>query len=459
MNKYLTLLLAVGLALTGCKTTGSGNADPASLLPRATIDWNVPDLIAVAYCGYFESESAFRESPISGYYSQLYGVPDAPIVTTEGDEWYFVLPRDPKAEISVSEYTFDMFSAQADPSSGKPIWKGKGAFFLKCNLSEVMGNTNIHVTGDGLTLDYIPSISLRDGSLNYPGIIQEGEGGVKDITELVYDWGLEQEAEIERSSVRITEDGSVVFTLKEALGPWESGDYPVEGLEGRCKGLFVGDIGQDFNPTVCMLMEDGGVEMLNYYASLGTDIGPGRFFSSGRLPDLQDIVLFKSGAVVDTVDGEKIPVYRTIFAVDKNGANHEIHECTRPTGLIHHMVEVDGINLDFRIEAYPDWTIKFVCGIVESELLEGYFGRLKPLKVDYETGIYEYAYDFLEHTVYEDLESDPTVEKVSVKGSFRLQEREDFNGFDFTPLTGDITFGLEPGTTEFFPYWIDDYPE
>ena len=457
MKKILTALLAACVLLTACKTKGAGGAtaESESRFPQLSVNWGESDLVAVARFGYFPSDTSFQEDTHYGYYRALYGASEAPIVAPRGDEWYFVLPRDREAEITVTEYTFEMFEQQADPASGTLIWKGKGPFFLKCNLSDAMGNTNIHMAVGGRTLNYSPTISLRDGTLNYPAVVREGEGGVLDITEEVHSWGLEQTCEVEpgAETFRVSEDGKVIYHQLEDAGPWEAGDYPVKGLEGKCKGLFLGNIGQDINPVLCMLMDDGGVEILDFWSGLDSYTEKGGFYSSGRLPGMKDIRLFKNATVMDhTADGDQMPAYVTIFAIDKNGVSHEINECTRPAGTVHHSVTDNGTEIDHSLNISPDWKIRYAVGLPESELLEEYFGRIAPLKVDYEAGIFEYSYDFFEHTVHKDLESKPEVKKVSVKGSFRLKERADGNAFDFTPLTGEVTFGAAPGTTIVLKY-------
>ena len=58
-------------------------------------------------------------------------------------------------------------------------------------------------------------------------------------------------------------DGRVRLTAKKNLD-WPTPSHFVEGLTGRCVGLFVGDIGQDTCPFLCMLMDDGGVEIFSY---------------------------------------------------------------------------------------------------------------------------------------------------------------------------------------------------
>ena len=54
--------------------------------------------------------------------------------------------------------------------------------------------------------------------------------------------------------------GETAFVLDES--------YAVEGLSGMCKGVFIGDVGQDYNPVLCCLLEDGGVEVLALYPAL-----------------------------------------------------------------------------------------------------------------------------------------------------------------------------------------------
>ena len=84
--------------------------------------------------------------------------------------------------------------------------------------------------------------------------------------------------------------------------------------------MFIGNIGQDINPIVCLAMENGGLEIFSLFSATQT----GRFDSSGPLDGFKDIEAFKDSTVVDTVDGEFAGAYVTIFALNKNGDAKEI---------------------------------------------------------------------------------------------------------------------------------------
>lgn len=101
--------------------------------------------------------------------------------------------------------------------------------------------------------------------------------------------------------------------------------YEVSGLSAPCRGIFVGDIGQDTHPILCMLLENGKVEILSLFNAARTvnDFG---FLSSGCLPGLSDIVSFESGGggPFEDDEGETRYSYTTVYAIDKNHQRHEI---------------------------------------------------------------------------------------------------------------------------------------
>ncbi len=440
------------LMLFACKAGTQKN----EMSVGTSIGWEETDMVAVAFAGYFKDSEALKASPEYAKYVEKYQVADVPVVETEGDEWYLFIPRDPNASVTVNVYTFEMFEKGLDPASGEILYKSEGnPFWLKCNLSDALGNTNVTIAGsDGKVLKYTPSIDLRDGTLSYPGVVASDSGSILDITEQKETEGLAQE--INRRSDNFSVyvlDGKVMLTIYNAVGALSDGEYVVKGLEGNCKGLFVGNIGQDINPIICMLMDDGGVEILEYGSVAGrSDVEPGHLYSSGRLPGMKDIVSFRDGVVEDVFEGEVVGGYVTIFAIDSKGQEYEIERCVRPLETLVYQVPSTNGTEEYVLTVWPDWKIQYKRGWEESELLDEFFGRIRPLKMDYENNIFEYTYEMLEHCVYDtDLESGMKVEKSSEKGSFRLvgKTQDGVEGYDFTSLSGDLILDSDPSKTLF----------
>ena len=173
-----------------------------------------------------------------------------------------------------------------------------------------------------------------------------------------------------------------------------------------------------------------------------SDIEPGHLLSSGRLPEMTDIVSFVQKPVFDVFEGDTIGGYITVFAIDKDGKEHEIQECTRSfPSLYHFNPSGDGSTEEHVLTIWPDWKIEYRNGWHESERNEDYFGRIRPLKMDYENETYEYQYEMLTHTQYLSVEEDPVTKNISITGSFRLKERPGESGYELTVLSGPLTFG------------------
>jgi len=111
------------------------------------------------------------------------------------------------------------------------------------------------------------------------------------------------------------------------------------------------------------------VELLNYHSVMGwSDIEPGHLLSSGRLPEMTDIVSFVQKPVFDVFEGDTIGGYITIFAVDKDGKEHEIQECARSfPSLYHFNPSGDGSTEEHVLTIWSDWKIEYHNGWHESE--------------------------------------------------------------------------------------------
>lgn len=199
-----------------------------------------------------------------------------------------------------------------------------------------------------------------------------------------------------------------------------------------------------------MLMDDGGVELLSYY-SLGHE-AYGRtlcFTSSGRLPGLQDITRFREGPVMNEYG---FADYGTIFAIDREGREHEIEPCIRPfSALYSYSSGGTGVVLEQQLVIYPDWTFLFTLGIAESELVYTYTGRLRPIKMDYENEVYEYSYTMLTRFDYPPVSDEEAYENVRPQpatehGSFRLTYEDGSRSYELVVLSGPLPFATEKGS-------------
>ena len=275
---------------------------------------------------------------------------------------------------------------------------------------------------------------------------QETAGASADTTQQIAQSVDRQEDPVRAEIV----DGRVRLTDKTNDLGWPERTQFVEGLTGRCVGLFVGDIGQDTCPFLCMLMDDGGVELLSYQSLGHEDYGNTLCFtSSGRLPGLKDITRFREGPVMNEYGFAE---YNTIFAIDREGREHEIEPCIRPfSALYSYTSGGTGIVLEQQLIIYPDWTFLFTLGIAESELVYTYTGRLRPIKMDYENDVYEYSYTMLTRFDYPPVGDEEAYEKAkpvpaTESGSFRLTYKGESRSYDLVVLSGSLPFATEKGS-------------
>lgn len=438
-HPIILLLTAALLAGCGSKT----NPTPTD----AKIQWGKQDVAAVAFVGYFTYASDFLASSTYKIYTEQYGLQDVQLVENKGDEIYLVIPRDPKASVAVNDYPEALMTDPDSDDYGQILYKSEDGkpFFIKCSSAKGRVNTELLlIDSEGKGLTYHPQISTTDGTLACPSAMPEGEGTVIDITLPVPASQLPQETNRPDDNLSaFIRNGRVMVSVKQAAGSRNDGIYAIEGINGKCIGLFTGDIGQETNPFLCMLMDDGGVELLNYHSVMGwSDIEPGHLLSSGRQPEMTDIVSFVQKPVFDVFEGDTIGGYITVFAIDKDGKEHEIQECTRSfPSLYHFNPSGDGSTEEHVLTIWPDWKIEYRNGWHESERNEDYFGRIRPLKMDYENETYEYQYEMLTHTQYLSVEEDPVTKNISITGSFRLKERPGESGYELTVLSGPLTFG------------------
>lgn len=404
--RRIVSLLAICAALVSCGNTGGKSTGDEF----QSINWRDNDAAAVICVGMYTNESDLRDSRLLDRYSKSYGLENLETVQTKGDEWYIVIPRHSKATVKVNAVEIDenrnlhksMLLAERD---GRP-------FLLRCNVSDLYCNVAISIEGkDGKPLvDYSPMISLKDG----------------------------------KAFVR----------LSRGIDECPEGEYEIEDLSGKCGGVFIGNIGQDINPIVCLAMENGGLEIFSLFSATQT----GRFDSSGPLDGFKDIEAFKDSTVVDTVDGEFAGAYVTIFALNKNGDAKEIELTPSLNAEISFLQNNDdGKITEHKIVITQDWKITYSTSWFEGDPIEEYRGRIRPLKADYDNHVFEYSYVFFERLHYsQDMMA--TSEKINLAGSFR--HTSDNLGYLVTPLSGPLTFGAQDTGSVFYEYtYLRDMPQ
>lgn len=404
--RRIVSLPAICAALVSCGNTGGKSTGDEF----QSINWRDNDAAAVICVGMYTNESDLRDSGLLDRYSKSYGLENLETVQTKGDEWYIVIPRHSKATVKVNAVEIDencnlhksMLLAERD---GRP-------FLLRCNVSDLYCNVAISIEGkDGKPLvDYSPMISLKDG----------------------------------KAFVR----------LSRGIDECPEGEYEIEDLSGKCGGVFIGNIGQDINPIVCLAMENGGLEIFSLFSATQT----GRFDSSGPLDGFKDIEAFKDSTVVDTVDGEFAGAYVTIFALNKNGDAKEIELTPSLNAEISFLQNNDdGKITKHKIVITQDWKITYSTSWFEGDPIEEYRGRIRPLKADYDNHVFEYSYVFFERLHYsQDMMA--TSEKINLAGSFR--HTSDNLGYLVTPLSGPLTFGAQDTGSVFYEYtYLRDMPQ
>ncbi|MGI6718531.1 MAG: hypothetical protein ACOX4D_05245 [Bacteroidales bacterium] len=297
------------------------------------VNWDEPDMVAIAFLGYHQDTSNERFVQTYKYYQDTYKLPkDIDFVELEGDEYYLVIPRDRNTKIEVREYSFDIFCEGLDEDSGdllKEFDDGE-PFIIKCNVSDAISNVIFIIeNNEGEKVTYSPTISLRDGSL-----VVLGTGEVKDITRYhqsgedyqsykLFDYSdLGFKVEFDKGLVQIylNENIKEAFTTFGGQGEvkaLEQSPYILKEMYSDCVDIFVGEIGQEVYPILCLLSDKGEVEILDIYdATIHNN-----FKNTKKIKGLQNIVSFKN-----TVMHYGFTSYNEIFLIDANGNEYPISE-------------------------------------------------------------------------------------------------------------------------------------
>ena len=327
------------------------------------IEWAEGERAAVAFLGYYDSFGAFSAAPsfirLSRAFPQI--VEADQVEAGAGREVYLVVPRDPQARLSV--YVDDQPGSDEGPRlchDGEP-----GAPLL------VYGNyydPDMQVVcrdADGKEVSFVPRVDGRGA------VVLTAGGGVRDIS-LPFPEPMEGYTSFSYADVFEGRDlgigvrldaGRPVLTVHaeplEEIGfaaeefALAEGRNEFSGINGLCKGVFLGTYGQDYNPVVYVVMENGDLKKCTVFYSVlhgGPEL-------SEPLPDFKDVVGFERVVA----DGE------SVCALDARGDRKEVPQFSE-YGLF---LAQDGEDA-LEAELTPDW--RFVLSRYNADgSLEEYF--------------------------------------------------------------------------------------
>lgn len=230
--------------------------------------------------------------------------------------------------------------------------------------------------------------------------------------------------------------------------------YQVQNLSGKCLGLFVGDIGQDTRPILCMLMDDGHIEILDIFNALQFEVANYGVFTSGPIPNIEGIVSFENGGGGPyEMDGETAYSYTTIYAINKDGEKEEIQLFER-SGSRHLYIEHNNTIEDDMLYLSPDWKFIFSAGWYMSELSYKYLGHFRELSHNEDYDTFNLQYELEKHIDYSDFENIKESD-VKMAGQFTLNIDQDAKwtinskrGLTFGSKLGDAVIFTSPRMPE-----------
>ena len=180
--------------VTTTETADTAEASPEvwnPLIPQRQEKMEQGYICAVAYIGYVDPEMTREQCAevfCGSRYADELGIADIPpencIVDCGGYELYLVLPVDENATVSVCEWLLTEENEFAG-ETGEVYYRSEtGApVLIRCNISDIMPNVVVNIVdSNGDTLQWSPSLSLKDGSVSRYG----HEDEVFDLTRYIY---------------------------------------------------------------------------------------------------------------------------------------------------------------------------------------------------------------------------------------------------------------------------------
>lgn len=147
-------------------------------------------LCAAAYIGFVDPEMSGEECAevfLNSRYADELAITEIPaencIDDCGGYELYFVFPMDENASLAVCEWVLSEENDFAG-EAGQVYYRSEAGapVLIRCNVSDIMPNVVVNVVDSGATVQWCPSLSLKDGSMSRYGV----EEKVYDMTHYIY---------------------------------------------------------------------------------------------------------------------------------------------------------------------------------------------------------------------------------------------------------------------------------
>lgn len=192
------------------------------------------------------------------------------------------------------------------------------------------------------------------------------------------------------------------------------GPVKVEGLKGTPSIFIIADIGQDYNPILCVKTTKGKVQLLNLWNTVATGD-----LEVTDIP-MDGIVGFKAGpgGPWEDEDGTVYYEYTTIYGLDAHGGMNEV-----PLYLLDNNIEYveRGQNGDvvFQLHLSDDWKMHYVIGYYLSEKVEEMQGRFWLINEDWDNMVFKFGYELTTDVDY--MGDSPEEKAINRQGVFEIR--------------------------------------
>jgi len=204
----------------------------------------------------------------------------------------------------------------------------------------------------------------------------------------------------------------------------------VQGLKGAPKNYIIADIGQDYNPILCVLTEEGKVQI----ASLWNTVATGDLIVT-EIP-MDNIIDFKDGpgGPWEDEDGTVNYGYTTIYGIDTEGNEHEVPLYTFENNL-EYVTNVQGTDVTYQLYFDDDWKMRYAAGYYLSEKAEELHGRFWLISEDWDNMLFRFGYELTSSIEY--IEDGFRFSAIERNGVFDLKCSDSGNNIHtITPIEG-----------------------
>lgn len=157
----------------------------------------------------------------------------------------------------------------------------------------------------------------------------------------------------------------------------------------KCLGFHCANPGGDVNPTICAVMSDSTVEILNIYSALKYG-----WWTAGPINGLTSIVSIRDEETTENGEDSNMPI-----AYDKNGKRHDILKIFPTYDIVHHDTKYLNGESVHSLVITEDNRIILTIDASDGRSTERFAGAIEPQNVDFDGGICEFNYVINEHSV------------------------------------------------------------